>query len=133
MKFQPLALIAVLALAACGDDQQANTPSAPGEDATQTTAADGKQATEASGPVQVALVPLPPVAPVHECDQLAADIHDPGRVTQGVTIFRPAPGDAVASIACVSELEIGDTGEAQPNETSSDGGSNGQMPLEGLT
>ncbi len=74
----------MLALAACGDDQQANTPSAPGEDATQTTAADGKQATEASGPVQVALAPLPPVAPVHECDQLAADIYDPGRVTQGV-------------------------------------------------
>jgi len=34
--------------------------------------------------VQVSVVPLPAVAPVHECDRLAADIHDPGRVTQGV-------------------------------------------------
>lgn len=31
------------------------------------------------------MVPLPAVAPVHECDRLAADIHDPDRVTQGVT------------------------------------------------
>ena len=27
-----------------------------------------------------------------------------GRATQGVTIFKPADGDAVASISCVSDL-----------------------------
>ena len=27
-----------------------------------------------------------------------------GRATQGVTIFKPAEGDAVASISCVSDL-----------------------------
>ncbi|MBM3934446.1 MAG: DNA gyrase subunit A [SAR202 cluster bacterium] len=38
-----------------------------------------------------------------------------GRVTQGVRIFTPAPGDAVASMACVSALEeVGGGEEALP-------------------
>ena len=31
-----------------------------------------------------------------------------GRDTQGVTIFKPASGDAVASISCVSDLNLRD-------------------------
>ena len=29
-----------------------------------------------------------------------------GRITQGVTIFKPRPGDSVSSIACVSEVQL---------------------------
>ena len=29
-----------------------------------------------------------------------------GRITQGVTIFKPRPGDSVSSIACVSEIQL---------------------------
>jgi DNA gyrase subunit A len=42
-----------------------------------------------------------------------SEISSMGRSTQGVTIFKPQPGDAVASIACVSDL--GDNGsDAKP-------------------
>ncbi len=33
------------------------------------------------------------------------EIRNTGRATQGVTIFKPAPGDKVTSIACVSEIK----------------------------
>ena len=33
-----------------------------------------------------------------------AEIRSMGRITQGVTIFKPAPGDAVSAIACVPDL-----------------------------
>ena len=35
-----------------------------------------------------------------------SEIRSTGRATQGVTIFKLPPNDAVASIACVRELEI---------------------------
>ncbi len=42
-----------------------------------------------------------------------------GRITQGVMIFKPSPGDMVSSIACVSELDLEDEkaqlGEAVKN------------------
>ena len=31
-----------------------------------------------------------------------------GRITQGVTIFKPRPGDSVSSIACVGDFAIDD-------------------------
>ena len=46
-----------------------------------------------------------------------SEIRSMGRITQGVTIFRPAPGDAVASISCVSDLDLDeedDGAEAKP-------------------
>ena len=79
-----MAMVAALALAACGDDQQASTATAPGSAGSPSAPVESKSSGEARGPVQVSLLPLPAVAPVHECDRLAADIHDPGRVTQGV-------------------------------------------------
>ncbi len=36
-----------------------------------------------------------------------------GRNTQGVTIFKPKAGDAVASISCVSDLEVADANPAK--------------------
>ncbi|MCL0054462.1 DNA gyrase subunit A [Dehalococcoidia bacterium] len=41
-----------------------------------------------------------------------------GRITQGVTIFSPREGDAVSSIACVSELELEDDEKAKMNGSS---------------
>ena len=38
-----------------------------------------------------------------------------GRITQGVTIFSPREGDAVSSIACVSELELEEDEKAKMN------------------
>ncbi len=35
-----------------------------------------------------------------------SEIRSMGRATQGVTIFKPAPGDSVASISCVSDLNL---------------------------
>jgi DNA gyrase subunit A len=49
-----------------------------------------------------------------------SEISNMGRATQGVTIFRPQDGDAVASIACVSDL-IPEDGR----QLSLDGASNG--------
>jgi hypothetical protein len=58
-----------------------------------------------------------------------------GRATQGVTILKPAPGDAVSSIACVSALEeIED--ETKPstkaNSKADNGKGDGQLPLDGI-
>ncbi len=47
-----------------------------------------------------------------------SEIRNMGRATQGVTIFRPAEGDAVASISCVSDLDLDeedDSAKAKPN------------------
>ena len=33
-----------------------------------------------------------------------SEIRNTGRAAQGVTIFKPQPGDAVASIACIRDL-----------------------------
>ena len=57
-----------------------------------------------------------------------SEIRSVGRVTQGVTIFKPQPGDKVASIACVTDLsKMGDSEESGDTETNGKG--NGQLPL----
>ena len=48
-----------------------------------------------------------------------SEIRSMGRATQGVTIFKPAKGDAVASISCVSDLNLQD--EAEPKASKSSG------------
>ena len=60
-----------------------------------------------------------------------SEISSMGRITQGVTIFRPAPGDKVSSIACVQDIiepENGNGGGAK----STNGKAKGQIPLTGL-
>jgi DNA gyrase subunit A len=60
-----------------------------------------------------------------------SEIRSIGRITQGVTIFKPQPGDGVSSIACVRDLD----GDAAPEEAMkgrTNGKGNGQMPLKGL-
>ena len=48
-----------------------------------------------------------------------------GRITQGVTIFKPRPGDSVSSIACVGDFEIdGDEDEKQTGTKPSKNGKN---------
>ena len=37
-----------------------------------------------------------------------SEIRNTGRATQGVTIFKTAPGDYVTSIACVGDFEVPD-------------------------
>ena len=60
-----------------------------------------------------------------------SEIRSVGRVTQGVTIFKPQPGDKVASIACVTDLsKMGASEESGGTETNGKG--NGQLPLEDL-
>ena len=78
-----------------------------------------------------------------------SEIRSMGRITQGVTIFRPAPGDAVASISCVSDLDLDeedDGADAKPKapngpkapkakeQRRTNGSRNGaqQPPLKGL-
>ena len=48
-----------------------------------------------------------------------------GRITQGVTIFSPRDGDAVSSIACVSELELEEDEKAKLNGSSKKNSSKG--------
>ena len=58
-----------------------------------------------------------------------SEIRSVGRATQGVTIFKPQPGDSVASIACVRNLKSTDADEGQPASrpnTKSEG--NGKVP-----
>ena len=73
-----------------------------------------------------------------------SEISNLGRDTQGVTIFKPAEGDAVASISCVSDLNLRDddpkpanSGKKlnvkKPTNGSRNGRANGaQSTLEGL-
>lgn len=64
------------------------------------------------------------------------EIRSMGRITQGVTIFKPQSGDSVSSIACVSDLDSyeNDSLDKITNLTSpnSNGKGNGQMPLKEL-
>ena len=48
-----------------------------------------------------------------------SEIRSMGRATQGVTIFKPAKGDAVASISCVSDLNLQE--EAEPKASKPNG------------
>ena len=71
-----------------------------------------------------------------------SEIRSMGRATQGVTIFKPAPGDAVASISCVSDLNLDDDADSDDEEQKpkakgrgrANGSRNGaqQPPLKGL-
>ena len=53
-----------------------------------------------------------------------SEIRSMGRATQGVTIFKPAEGDAVASISCVSDLNLSD--ENDKGKVSTNGRRNGR-------
>ena len=75
-----------------------------------------------------------------------SEIRSIGRVTQGVSIFKPDPGDRVASIACVSleqqperqkqqperQKEEPAAPAAAPSSNGSNGKGNGQIPLKGF-
>jgi DNA gyrase subunit A len=50
-----------------------------------------------------------------------------GRITQGVTIFKPREGDSVSSIACVGDFEIEDEDE-NPKDTNVKPSANGKKP-----
>ena len=51
------------------------------------------------------------------------------RITQGVTIFKPDPGDAVASIACIRDLKELEEAAAS---TAKNGKTNGRVPKSSL-
>jgi DNA gyrase subunit A len=55
-----------------------------------------------------------------------SEIRSMGRATQGVTIFKPEAGDAVASIACVGDLEAEDEPKMPAPKTNGKG--NGKVP-----
>lgn len=66
-----------------------------------------------------------------------SEIRSIGRITQGVRIFKPQPGDTVSSIACVEDLERTADGvnlsNPEANKKSKDNGKdNGQISLKGL-
>ena len=67
-----------------------------------------------------------------------SEIRSIGRITQGVSIFKPQPGDSVSSIACVKNLdtieaEAEAAPEVAPPPTASTNGSSGdQLPLDGI-
>ena len=61
-----------------------------------------------------------------------SEIRSIGRITQGVTIFKPQPGDSVSSIACVKSLDEPDEVVSPAAEPSTNGKANGQISLEGL-
>ena len=60
-----------------------------------------------------------------------AEISSMGRATQGVTIFKPQPGDAVSSIACVRDLGKPDRAPKPPGKATN-GKGDGQLPMKGL-
>ena len=57
-----------------------------------------------------------------------SEIRSMGRATQGVTIFKPAKGDAVASISCVSALNLSDDDDKVSTNGSRNGSTNGTTP-----
>jgi DNA gyrase subunit A len=59
-----------------------------------------------------------------------SEIRSTGRATQGVTIFKPEPGDAVASIACCGEITVGAGQETAAPRTNGKG--NGRVPPDAL-
>ena len=56
-----------------------------------------------------------------------SEIRSTGRVTQGVTIFKPQPGDSVSSIACVRDFDQTESEEAD-RSSSTNGKGNGSVP-----
>ena len=60
-----------------------------------------------------------------------SEIRSIGRITQGVSIFKPQPGDSVSSIACVEDLEQ-EHPAVEAMKTRTNGKGKGQMPLKGL-
>ena len=56
-----------------------------------------------------------------------SEIRSTGRVTQGVTIFKPQPGDSVSSIACVRDFDQTESEEAD-GSSSTNGTGNGSVP-----
>ena len=49
-----------------------------------------------------------------------------GRITQGVTIFKPRAGDSVSSIACVGDFELDE--DEDPKQTDAKASKNGKNP-----
>ncbi len=47
-----------------------------------------------------------------------------GRITQGVTIFKPRAGDSVSSIACVGDFELDE--DEDPKQTDAKASKNGK-------
>ena len=60
-----------------------------------------------------------------------SEIRSTGRATQGVTIFKPQPGDSVASMACVGELDVPDEEPKSP-VPSANGKRNGKVPASAI-
>ncbi len=58
-----------------------------------------------------------------------SEIRSMGRATQGVTIFKPAEGDAVASISCVSDLNLSDEDDKASTNGRRNGRTNGTAKL----
>lgn len=59
-----------------------------------------------------------------------SEIRSMGRATQGVTIFKPAEGDSVASISCVSDLNLSDENDSKAsNNGRRNGRTNGTAKL----
>ena len=56
-----------------------------------------------------------------------SEIRSTGRVTQGVTIFKPQPGDSVSSITCVRDFDPSESEEAA-RSSSTNGTGNGTVP-----
>ena len=57
-----------------------------------------------------------------------SEIRNTDRVAQGVTIFKPAEGDAVASISCVSDLNLSDENDKASTNGRRNGRTNGTTP-----
>ena len=60
-----------------------------------------------------------------------SEIRSTGRATQGVTIFKPEPGDSVSAIACVSLINVSDPGQV-PVAPSPNGKDDGVAPRNAL-
>ena len=61
-----------------------------------------------------------------------SEIRSTGRATQGVTIFKPQPGDFVASIACAKNLQTPDS-DGGPLSRSTNGKGDGKVPPDALS
>jgi DNA gyrase subunit A len=56
-----------------------------------------------------------------------SEISSTGRITQGVTIFKPDTGDSVSSIACVDDLKHVDENEPPAQSDDNRRGNNGRV------
>ena len=56
-----------------------------------------------------------------------SEISSMGRATQGVTIFKPQKGDAVSSIACVSDLDVGSSDDKSKGPSANGTSVNGHV------